>query len=97
MLIRLLKVYQKAYDKKYSPLELADNDLHFGFCNKMYSFSAFKTASTFANYYKHLFKRNGYLYSPVGRDYKNLLPRIKFLKSEIKRLEKLRDKGYTHI
>lgn len=98
MLIRLLKAYQKAYDKKYSAEEMRSNRLHYGICARMCNFDfSVKSADTFNDYYYHLFKHEGYLFPRVGYNYENLVPRIEFLKSEIKRLEMLKGRGYTHV
>lgn len=101
--INYLKKILKDYEKQLE-LDYINNDYKFGIC--YYLHGNFKYSVTFDNrfynYYKHLFTHNGYLFpTKLCKGYDknkiNIENRIKFLKSEITRLERLKKKGYTHV
>ena len=95
---KCLKNYQKGYDEKYSYKQLINNKLQRGICFNAYWENFGNTYILFDNkeYYNKLTDNLGYLF-PYPKNYEELLPRINWLKEEIKDLNKLLKKGYTEV
>lgn len=94
---RLLPIYEKAYKEKWYRKQLVSNHLTIGLCN--FELNTFDTGSLYRvvpRYYKNILDEDGYLF-PYPDTYKDLKPRIDFMKSEIKDLKRLIKKGYTHV
>lgn len=93
----LLKVYQEAYDSKANNLFLLG--IHHGLCFANIRHGGkidfYITIFRVYGYYSELL--DGFELFPYPKNYKQLLPRINFLKSEIIDLKKLLKKGYTHV
>ncbi len=111
-ILKLILVrYKKAYNKKYNNSLLYRLEMDMGICRylKEHKDDLGITKSkrlmflkTFNEYYNHLYDRMGFLFTPpfhmlTHSRYKLLKSRIEFLESEIKRLNRLQKKGYTHV
>jgi hypothetical protein len=107
---KLLILYKEAYNKKYDYFTLYKNGMNQGLCNCSYKNYNIDIYSLFSKegYYKNYVDNHCTLinmplvckaifYNQKSIHKKCILPRIEFLKKEIKSLQKLLDKGYTHI
>ena len=95
---QLLLIYKKGYKEKYCFQMMVNNNIDIGMCcASYYGLGDASLYSVFCKgYYKNLLKSNGYLF-PEPKNYKDLKPRIDFMKSEIKSLKNLLKQGYTHV
>lgn len=79
---KCLKNYQKGYDQKYEKSDMILNHLQLGICfhckNKL-NISLIYDLFNNGYYIKLTFTENGYLF-PLPNNYKDLLPRINWLK-----------------
>ena len=93
----LLPIYEKGYKENYSYVEMHYFNLHHGICNASAFHLKVKLYSIFCkNYYKNLINSSGFIF-PLPESGKDLNPRIDFMKTEIKSLNKLLKEGYTHV
>lgn len=102
---KCIPYYQKAVDEKWSYNKLKEKSMQFGLCN----FVAYKLNTNIVNAFKEHYKfyiiddylvKSPWRFQLYGK--KNLikftiLPRLNFLKTEVKRLKRLQKQGYTHI
>lgn len=96
--------YQMAIDEKWSYHILERNNMAYGICIlAVLRFEApMSICDVFKKHYKSYINKCGYLFMTSwdgGSNYlnKSILPRLNFLKTEVKRLKKLQKQGYTHI
>lgn len=93
----LLPIYKKAFERDVCFPILYDLHLHYGICKaskKILNINIYKIIN---KYYTHYMEPlTGYLF-PIPNSGKDLKTRIDFMKTEIKDLNKLLKKGYTHV
>jgi len=90
--------YEKGYNEKYSLNQLIITRLSYGICKNCLHTTDEEIYDLFNidGYYDKYIGQKAYLF-PLLKSYKGLLPRINWLKEEIKDLNKLLKKGYTHV
>lgn len=95
---RLLPIYRKAYKGNVGYLKLIDLHLKFGLCCSSREIIKEDISSLFESdgYYSNIIGGHLYLY-PKPTTGKDLITRIEFMEAEIKDLQKLLKKGYTHV
>lgn len=102
---RLLPYYKTAYENNYSAWNLIETHLDGGLCyaaSNILNVSLYGVTDTQKGYYKHYITVNNcigipsFLF-PVPATGKDLKSRIDFMESEIISLNKLLEKGYTHV
>lgn len=101
-----IPVYQKAVDNKYNYHMLRDIKMNNGICGFVAKRLGVHICEDFIYHYKNHIAFNYLFPTPFDLwliDYESviieicILPRLNFLKTEVKRLKKLQQKGYTHI
>lgn len=100
---RCIPYYQQAVDQKWGYVILSDNYMGAGLC--LFVSIKFDYATLFdvmKSHYKNYMKGDYLFPSCRTLDQSQLtklgvLPRLNFLKTEVKRLKKLQKLGYTHI
>lgn len=101
---KLLPIYEEAYSKEFSEDQIRWSDLDAGLCYTSFHKVNIGISDLFTvgGYYYNLLRSKNedgkicYLF-PRPKTYKDLKPRIGFMKSEIKSLKILQKKGYTHV
>jgi hypothetical protein len=101
---KAIPVYQKAVDEKWNYDKLRFEDIEVGLCFYFNKKLNVDIAYVMNNYYINYIDRSVYLFNLAYRfkttqeNINNcILPRLQFMKSEVKDLKKLLKKGYTHI
>jgi len=106
---KCISTYQKCVDEKWEINKLWEYELTDGICT--YCDNAFNidTSKLFKTYYKNFLDSRGLLF-PTMIDFSHisykshkekidetLLPRLNFMKEQVKELKKLQKQGYTHV
>lgn len=99
-----IPTYQQAVDEKWDYRKLAIRDMEKGLCFYMVNQLDIYISNAIWGYYEHFLDSRGYLFS-VSNSFQTaeenikeaILPRLNFMKSEVKDLKRLMKKGYTHV
>lgn len=97
-----IPTYQKCVDENWDFRKIEKEDLESGicrFCNLKLDCSVY---NVFETYYKYYSSYGDYIFRPayLVKDifiYVSIIPRLKFLKQQVKELKKLQKQGYTHV
>ena len=106
---KCIPYYQKAVDEEWYYHQLIAKNMQFGICcftreTLNISVSSLFVTSTEGHY--HNFKNKDYYLFGTANEYmfnadnitnNCIIPRLNFLKTEVKRLKRLQKQGYTHI
>lgn len=94
---KLIPIYKQAYNQNLNSRELYHIGLNCGICSAYsHHFYELGMYSVFETYYKNIVDNDRFLY-PMPQTGKDLKSRIDFMESEIKDLNKLLKRGYTHV
>lgn len=98
---QLLPIYEKAYKEKWEYHYLKEEELNTGLCKAAYKNNItndyYELNDLFdSGYYQKITRITGYIL-PWSKTWRDLKPRIDFMKSEIKDLKKLLKQGYTDV
>ena len=105
---KCIPIYQKAVDEKWSFKRLWKNQLMDGICSYCYFILLLETKNVFKTYYKNFTDKRGLLFetvidlesSIIDKEEvlkRAILPRLEFLKQQVKELKKLQKQGYTDV